>query len=199
MRYPVRKVTLPADLKGQKNGRLNESLLRAIHPAGHLHHLAAAAWRELRRAAKKDGLDLVHVGAYRSYRRQYDMFRSRYAKKPTGRRPPVTRTWNGLTWYLKKGRAPSAVPGTSNHGLGLALDVALRVNGKVLPISTDPDGKGQLPRGAEWLRRHATTYGWCWEVADPKNPNFEIWHLVYFQGDRPTTPTPNHHEEGHSS
>lgn len=165
--YPVKKIRMPADLKGVTNGKLPRNLLRTAGKAT-MHHLASRAWVAMQKAAKRDGITLGHVGDYRSYARQEAMFLDRYSDKPTGRRPKVTRTWNGKTWYLKKGKAPSATPGTSNHGWGLAIDVA----------SVTHEGR------VEWLLKNAGRFGFTWEVADPKNPNFEAWHIRYVSGDK---------------
>lgn len=195
MKFPVKKINIPADLAGQKNGKLDTGLLKGVSPSGQMHHTAAHAWTGLQTAAAIDDVQLVHVGAYRPYLRQYQMFRTRYSKTPTGRIPQVTRIWQGATWYLRKGVSPCAVPGTSNHGLGLSIDAALSVNGKTVPISADPDAAGPLRSGTQWLRSHAVNFGFCWEIADSNDPNFEAWHLVYFAGDkqspRAAHPTPS--------
>lgn len=186
MKFPVKKIVKPKDLTGQANGKIDARLLRSVDPSGQLHHIAAKSWRAMQSAAKKDGVNLVHVGAYRTYTKQYQMFRLRYVRNPTGRVPQVTRVWNGATWYLRKGVAPVATPGASNHGLGLSIDAALKVGGRTVPISADPDKDGPLRSGTQWLLKHAVSFGWCWEIADSNDPNFEAWHLVYFAGD--TTP-----------
>jgi LAS superfamily LD-carboxypeptidase LdcB len=203
MKFPVKKIRIPGDLTGQINGKVNDDILKTIKPSGELHNLAADAWTRLRQDAATSGVELIHVGAYRTYLRQYQMFRTRYSKTPTGRNPEVTRIWNGSTWYLRKGCAPTATPGKSNHGLGLAIDAALKVGGKTYPISADPDGPGPLKSGTEWLRKNAVKHGWCWEISDSSDPNFEAWHLVYFAGDntqaRPRPTNTPRTTEGHNT
>jgi LAS superfamily LD-carboxypeptidase LdcB len=54
-----------------------------------------------------------------------------------------------------------AVPGTSKHNLGIAIDIA-NANGKRL----------------EWLKANAVSFGFSWEVV-PSEP----WHLRYVCGD----------------
>jgi LAS superfamily LD-carboxypeptidase LdcB len=71
------------------------------------------------------------------------------------------RIYKGKAWYLKKGMAPMAVPGTSNHNLGIAVDIA------------DASGKR-----LEWLVKNAPQFGWSWEVV-PEEP----WHIRYVAGD----------------
>jgi LAS superfamily LD-carboxypeptidase LdcB len=172
--YPVLPIIMPSDLAGAKNGELNPALLRGIKaPNGKLHHLAATAWNCMQLAAYFDGIELKHVGAYRPLTEQVKLFNSRYALSPTNRKPQVTRTYQGKTWYLKKGMAPAGSPATSNHGIGLAIDIA-SCEGKRLAWLL----------GDSFATSNALKYGFTWEVADSKNPNFEAWHLRYVCGDK---------------
>lgn len=180
MKFPVKNVVLPADLRNEQNGALSRSLLRDIEPKGQLHHIAADAWRALRVAAYFDKIPLTHEGAYRPMERQMALWLDRYSTTKSKRVPEVTRTLNGVTYYLKVGKSPSAVPGTSPHGLGISIDCALRIKGENVTISADPDGKGPLRSGTEWLLAHAVDYGWCWQIEDPSDPNFEAWHLDFY-------------------
>lgn len=172
--YPVLPIVMPTDLAGVTNGKLPAKLLRNIKaPNGQLHALAATAWNCLQLAAYFDGIELRHVGAYRPLSEQMALFNNRYANKPTGRTPQVTRTYQGATWYLKKGMAAAGTPGTSNHGLGLAVDVA-DCSGKRLAWLL----------GDGFATSKALKFGFTWEVKDSKNPNAEAWHLRYVCGDK---------------
>jgi len=162
--YPVKPVVMPADIKKAENGKLPDSVLAPVG-SGHLHKLAASAWNAMVKAAKKDGVILKPTSKwdlYRPYDRQKALFLARYQKANNGSK--VTRQWQGTTWYLKKGFAPAGVPGTSNHGWGLAVDVA-GASGAVL----------------NWLLKNADEYGFSWEVKD--GPNAESWHIRYYPGD----------------
>jgi hypothetical protein len=87
-------------------------------------------------------------------------FYQRYTDKPKPRQMKQTpRIYKGRAWYLKKGMAPMAVPGTSNHNLGVAIDIA-NASGKRL----------------EWLLANAQRFGFSWEVQS------EPWHLRYVCG-----------------
>jgi LAS superfamily LD-carboxypeptidase LdcB len=172
--YPVLPIIMPADLKGQKNGEINPALLRNIKsPNGKLHRLAATAWNAMQLAAYFDGIELKHVGAYRPLSEQTALFNKRYSPTPTGRTPQVTRTMGGKTWYLKKGFAPAGSPGTSTHGLGLAVDVA-SASGKRLAWLL----------GDGFMTSNALKFGFTWQVGDSKNKNFEAWHLQFVCGDK---------------
>lgn len=159
MRYPVEPIVKPKDLAKIANGKLPQRLLAPAHGGGQLHHIAAAAWKKLVEAAAKDGVELDNVGAYRTYDQQVSLFKDRYQATPNGSK--TTRRWNGITYYLKQGKAPSATPGTSNHGWGLAIDVANIGSGKRL----------------EWLLKNAPQMGWSWEMQE------EPWHIRYVKGD----------------
>ena len=169
--YTVLPIIMPSDLAGQKNGQLNPALLRDVKaPNGKMHHLAATAWNAMQLAAYFGGVELKHVGAYRPLERQVAMFNERYASSPTGRTPQVTRTYQGKTWYLKKGVAPAGSPGTSNHGWGLAIDVA-NASGKRLDWLL----------GDGFATCNALKFGFSWEVKD--GANAEAWHIRYVAGD----------------
>lgn len=163
MTLPVRPVRLPADLRNVENGRLDDGLLVAIKPFGRLHRVAADAWHAMRWQAHRDGIRPMKptsaADAYRSFDQQKAAFLSRYQREPIP--GASTRTWNSEIWYLRQG-APLASPGTSNHGLGLAVDV-WSSSGERL----------------DWLLANAQKYGWSWEVQS------EPWHLRFCEGDRP--------------
>ena len=179
MQLPIAKLVMPKDLKGCTNGKLPATLLRPIAPSGRMHHLAAVSWKVLRKLAADEGLDLVHVGDYRPYDQQLSLFESRMKPFPNAKKDvQVVRTFNGAKWYLHSG-APVATPGTSNHGWGLAIDAALKTQGKnggVVSISTKP--KIAKRSGVQFLLAEAQTLGWSWELQS------ENWHIRYVAGDK---------------
>ena len=164
--FPVRPIVMPTDLAHAMNGLLNTSVLRKVGPtSGQLHHSAATAWNCLQLAAFFDKITLDHVGAYRTLGQQSTLFKQRYSLTPQGRN--ITRKLNGQTYYLRDGFAPSSTPGKSNHGWGLAIDVA----------SASGD------RLAWLLAGNAEKFGWFWEVKN--GPQAEPWHLNFVCGDAP--------------
>lgn len=177
MLYPVQKFVKPDELEKCPNGDIPAHLLSNIKPYGQLFYKAAAAWDAMCEAAKAEGLEFSHVGALRPLKEQIALFESRYSVKATKRVPQVTRTYKGKTFFLKEGMAPAGTPGTSNHGWGCAIDVAAIVNKKLVAL-------GSSQKHVDWLVGNAHSFGWSWEVADPKNPNFEIWHMICFDCDK---------------
>jgi len=158
-------IKLPKDLKGIEPGKLPDSLLRPIKSGGKLHWLAANAWNAMVAKAKADGIELKPTSSgdlYRSYESQKTGFLSRYQlEKIVG---TSTKTFEGKTWYLKKGMAMLATPGKSQHNLGLAVDVH----------------SASDPKRLNWLIANVKDFGFSWEVV-PSEP----WHLRYVCGDTP--------------
>lgn len=158
-------VKLPADLKGIEPGKLPAHLLRPIEAGGKLHWLAAAAYSAMKEAAKTEGLELKPTSSgdlYRTYESQLAGFKTRYVLEPVV--GTSTKTFEGKTWYLKKGMAMLATPGKSQHNLGLAVDIA----------------SASEPKRLNWLIANVKKFGFSWEVV-PSEP----WHLRYVDGDTP--------------
>lgn len=169
---PIKKPIFPADLRGHLNGILSKKLLRAIKPTGQLHHTAARAWHAMRAAAWNDGILLSISQGYRTYAQQEALFKQRYTTNVLPGRP--TKTWQGKKWYQLPRTAMAAVPGTSNHGWALALDLAIDADGDEAfewPV------KSLDKKAVDWLLKNADKYGWAWELKS------EPWHLVYVAGD----------------
>lgn len=91
----------------------------------------------MRAAAASAGVEIGATGAYRDYAGQVDLARRK-----------------GL--YSNGGLA--AVPGTSQHGWGLAIDVDVNADGQA------------------WLRANASRFGFFEDV--PREP----WHWEYEHG-----------------
>ncbi len=126
-----------------RNGRLDTAELTAVSGAwngtGYLLPPAAGAWEEMRSAAAADGVDLRAVDLYRSW----DVQNTAYQAYVSGIKPE-----NVLP------------PGTSQHGLGLAVDVT---NGDVIGVG-DPEHA--------WLRDNAARFGW-YPISN------ESWHWEF--------------------
>jgi hypothetical protein len=157
----IKKVTPPLDVAGHKPGRLPESLLPKVD-GGRLHWLAANAWKAMKAAAAADGVELKPTSAgdlYRSYDSQLAAFKQRYLE--TEIPGQSTRTFEGKKYWLKKGMAPLAAPGTSQHNSGLAVDVHTASGPRL-----------------QWMIANCVKFGFSWEVV-PEEP----WHIRYTEGD----------------
>lgn len=126
---------VPLDLKSYGNGKVPASALQGLGIGDHkLWAPAAEGFTKLRAAAQADGVTIGVTDSYRSYDSQVDVARRK-----------------GL--YKDGGLA--AVPGTSDHGWGLSLDLKL-------------DDKAQ-----SWMRANAGRFGF-----DENTPR-EPWHWTF--------------------
>jgi hypothetical protein len=131
---------------GLSNGQIPASALCPLTATGQLLRCdAAAAWNGMAAAYRTDtGQALCVTDSYRDLATQQELF----TEKP------------GL----------AAVPGTSNHGWGLAVDLCepgIRPMGYTTPTY-------------RWLQAHAAGFGWThpgW--ADPGSDREEPWHWEY--------------------
>lgn len=159
----------PSELRGIANGKLPPRLLVECGVKGFkMSPTAARAMRALVAAATAAGIQVRATGTYRSYDQQVALFKSRYTTDRLPGRP--WKVWEGRTWWQRPGTAQAARPGTSNHGLGLAVDFAEERDG-------DPQVESISPRFHRWLVKNAAAYGFVSEV-----PN-EPWHWTYSTGD----------------
>jgi len=175
--YPYIKLVVPTALKQYKNGQLAPSVLAKVKTGGQMYAPVAAQFDKMYDAALAAGFKLKNVGDYRSFEGQLSMFMDRYVTTDTG--TGVTRKYEGKTWWLKKGKAPSAAPDPtglkgSNHGWGLAIDLGYDVNGKLTSMG-----------GAcfAWMCANAPKYGFYLQGSDSSSKEFEAWHWQYCLGD----------------
>lgn len=119
-----------------ENGRIPTSALQQVMPGHYLRPDVAQAFNAMVQAARADGVRITLTGSYRDYATQVSTAQSK-----------------GL--YRQGGLA--AVPGTSLHGLGIAVDV----------------GEGEQ---REWLAAHGAEYGF---ETIPREP----WHWQWASGE----------------
>lgn len=175
MTLPIAPVTLPADLVGQPNGRIPAELLVDVGPSGLLHHTAARAWKAFVADAASNGLPLTYTygGTYRTLAAQTVLFESRYAPGGAG---GGCKFYKGGWWCKKTANlATAAVPGTSNHGLGLAVDLAL--DSDISDGLGPDDAIAVSQKVVDWLIANAHRYGFSAELQS------ERWHWRYVTGD----------------
>jgi len=180
MVLPVKPVVYPAFLNNALNGKIDINRLSKIHSRGWLEPQTARAFKALQAAAAAVGILLTFTfgGTYRTFEEQVTLFLQRYEPvslaiymiTPAARR----KTWNGQTYRLRKAAngnyfAMAAVPGTSNHGLAIAIDLA---------SGTDPSNAVALAEAAHlWLLANVDRFGFSYEVQS------ERWHVRRVTGD----------------
>ncbi|MNC23956.1 D-alanyl-D-alanine carboxypeptidase [compost metagenome] len=121
---------------------------------------AAGALEQMFAGAKKDGVYLAGVSAYRSEKTQTTLFNNYVARDGE-----------------EKARTYSAVPGHSEHQTGLAIDVS-GSDGKCAAESCFGGTKE-----ADWLAAHAAEYGFIIRYPEGKQGitgyMYEPWHIRY--------------------
>ncbi|CAH0344771.1 M15 family metallopeptidase [Bacillus sp. CECT 9360] len=121
---------------------------------------AAYALEELFQAAKKEGVNLAGVSAYRSYSTQKEIFTSNVEKDGF----EIASTY-------------SAFPGTSEHETGLAIDIS---DSKGVCPAIDCFGD---TKESNWLADHAHEHGFIVRYLEGKQDitgyKYEPWHLRY--------------------
>ncbi len=153
------------------NGRLIQSLLSKTSNGHTLRKAARNSFERLNSAFKREfGYELRLTQGYRTYAQQESIFRQRYRQtyaiiRQNGRDIVDRRgPWKGSYWWRHTGAA-AAVPGTSNHGLGIAIDINTGI------------GFGSFTSAQyTWLAQHGPAYGWT--NTEGRSVN-EPWHWVY--------------------
>lgn len=163
MNLPVVSISMPSMLVGQQNGIVDPSLLSPIQ-GGRLLHPAARAWNAMVHTALIDGVVLepsAEDNTYRGYGIQWNYFSERNDHTPRNTKKSY---YLGLEWWQIPGKTTAAVPGTSNHSWGLAVDV------------DDVERGGRF----SWLCNNGPRFGFSLEAGIE---NTEHWHWHYFAGD----------------
>ncbi|MBC2325608.1 M15 family metallopeptidase [Listeria booriae] len=118
-------------------------------------------------AAKQDNLTLYAVSGYRSYKRQQEVFSAEVANKGEA-----------------KAKEAVAVPGTSEHQTGLAMDISSKDQGYELT-----EAFGDTPEG-KWLQKNAHNYGFILRYMKGRESTtkyqYESWHYRYVGKDAAT-------------
>lgn len=155
------------------------------NPGFSLEENAQLAWD---RSIVEYGKTVLISGAWRSYQKQVELFDSELYPK-TGRyvrgnhrgekgyTNDVRGLYRGSYWTRKAGTDAAAVPGTSNHGSGLSVDVKTRRQ----------PGDAPYPETVVWntwddddraaFLKIANENGW---YDDEGRSVDEVWHLTYY-------------------
>lgn len=161
------------------NGSVPAKLLAPLdgQPEAALRADAAAAWNRARAdVQRRTGITLRVRGWNRTLAEQERFFLERYEPRRTG---GTDVRWYQDVRYVRVRGAAAAIPGTSNHGYGIAVDVE------------DYGNVGEF----DHPRRVATfpilaAHGWT--DTEGRGPIREPWHLVYdpARDQHRNTPTP---------
>ncbi len=131
-----------------------------VYEKSYVRKRAAKALEHLFAGARSDGYTLKVVSAYRSYERQMQIYRN-----------------NVKTRGKDKTNKVSAMPGSSEHQTGLAIDVSADSVGCTIEESFARSAEGK------WLKKNCYKYGFI--IRYPKNKtkitgySYEPWHIRY--------------------
>src|SRR5690606_30156675 len=109
-----------------RNGNLPKKFRKTLagQSNAYLRSDAADAWNAAREEALKEtGVLLTVRGWDRTISEQRKFFLQRYEPRSSGSGPYGDVRWYNGKRYVRVRGAAAAIPGTSNHGLGLAVDV----------------------------------------------------------------------------
>lgn len=197
MAMTIVPVKMPTELQNQSNGDLDPALLADIGFNTKMLDTPAQWFKVLKKefeAANKRILNFTYGGGYRTWQQQYNLFISRYEKisyttwlaTPSTRRKVwpaeqgIHKSLNPTKSYWRKkviGISPTggkiypataAVPGTSNHGLGLAIDLAIGTPSSAVSLNS---------ADRAWLEANIARFGFSYESTS------EPWHIRYVVGD----------------
>lgn len=128
----------------------------------------AGSVNQMLEAAKTEGLAMHICSAYRSIEKQQEVFNT-----------TIAQNLNGGTDYLaayNTTKKSVALPGTSEHGLGLALDI-------VSEAYQELDEKQAETPESQWLAKNAAKYGFILRYPPEKSAEtriiYEPWHYRY--------------------
>ena len=179
---------MPSTLNGQQNGKLSAHLLTTIGVGNaRMERTAARSFIAMFAEARRAGFQVRHVGDYRPFEAQLRMFVDRYepvslaiySVTSSGNRKKWDAAkaygYDSIYWRKKKRAdgsypATAATPGNSNHGWGLALDIAEEYD-------NDPSPDPIRSIFVSWLIGNAHRYGISAELQS------EPWHWRYVAGD----------------
>ena len=169
-------------------GRARDHVVQVEDPRCMLHPAVAAAFKRMRRAAARVGLDLTPASSFRDFDAQARI----WTEKWTGRRPLLDREGRALVAAdldpaarVEAILAWSAPPGASRHHWGTDVDVydraALPPGTRLglVPAEYAPSG----PFGAltAWLDAHMDRFGFYRPYAtDRGGVQPEPWHLSHY-------------------
>lgn len=124
---------------------------------------AAQAWHDMQAAAWDDGISLWVISAYRTYERQVELYEQKVAEYESYGYSEDEAKEQAGQWV--------AVPGTSEHSLGLAADLCS------LEESFENTDK------FAWLQKHCAEYGFILRFPKDKvektGISYEPWHYRY--------------------
>ena len=147
-----------------------------------MHKDAKVAFQEMKKEAAKDGITLEVVSAYRSFKKQKELFENKYQQFISEGLSPIEAI-NKIIEY-------STIPGTSRHHWGTDIDIIDANFPRPESVLEEEHfyGEGPYCKLKEWMNVHSEKFGF-YEVYS-NNPNrkgfkYEPWHFSYAPVSKP--------------
>lgn len=137
---------------------------------------ALIAFEKLQKDALRDGISIQIVSAYRSYKRQKQIWNKKYDKYISEGMSPQ-KTFKKIIEY-------STIPGTSRHHWGTEIDIidANVIAPNVLLVSKNYEYKGVYSKLKKWMDKNAEKFGFYLVYDNNSNRKgfkYEPWHYSY--------------------
>ncbi|MCF6307031.1 MAG: M15 family metallopeptidase [Flavobacteriaceae bacterium] len=147
-----------------------------------MHKEAKVAFLKMKTEAKKEGINIEVVSAYRSFQRQKEIFDRKY-KKFTSQGLSPSEAIDKIIEY-------STIPGTSRHHWGTDIDIIDSNAPRSKNVLNEENfyGDGPYCKLKEWLNVHSESFGF-YEVytnnSKRKGFKYEPWHFSYIPVSKP--------------
>ena len=144
----------------------------------------ASQFKLMQESAKKDGVKIQLVSAFRSFTRQKEIFESKFKQYQNSSLSQL-QIIEQITQY-------SSIPGTSRHHWGTDLDLIQA--GKSIPTEKDVLHAAHFEENAifsefhNWMQENAASFGFYLSYTNDENRsgyNYEPWHYSYLPKAKP--------------
>lgn len=153
-KHPMEKGYVPELAKLNANYKVDKRILKPL--------------KKMLRAAEKDGMDMYVCSAYRTVNKQKQLYNRRMGEE--------IRSGKSYWQAFEATRMGTALPGTSEHGLGIAVDI-------ISNSYTELDEKQKDTPEAKWLAENCYKYGFILRYPVDKTEitgiMYEPWHYRY--------------------
>lgn len=169
-------LTFYAQHEYSKNALIGNGDLELVGKTYKLQPEAMEAFQKMKKAAMKDGIDIMIVSAYRSFEHQKRIWNRKYQRFTSqGKNPDEC-----ITEIIKY----STFPGTSRHHWGTEIDVAQ--GGKNHPedrlLEENFEKGGVYEDLKKWMDKNAEKFGFFMTYtknSERSGFNYEPWHYSY--------------------
>ena len=170
----IKKEYLLGKIKPEENEHFQEVPVPiANREELYMHKEAFKSFKEMQKAAQKDGIELQIISAFRSFLHQKWIWNSKFNGKKKSGGKNMAKQFPNPRKRVQAILNYSAIPGTSRHHWGTDIDI------NSLNNSYFQSGQGKAEY--EWLKENAPNYGFYQTYTENREDgyNMEKWHWSY--------------------